>query len=143
MWHIGIDLHRRTVVMAIVHDSGEVGEPTTFGCRETDRIVEFVRRFKPFRAVIEATSTYRWLYDLLTPEGVVLLAHPAKLRLMIERRAKTDNLDCQLLATRISDDSSGTTIALAQEKNPAETPGIELAYRALPLCRGAAKYNVG
>ena len=98
MWHIGIDLHRRTVVMAMVHDSGEVGEPTTFGCRETDRIVEFVRRFKPFRAVIEATSTYRWLYDLLTPEGTVLLAHPAKLRLMIQRRAKTDKLDCQLLA---------------------------------------------
>ena len=43
MWHIGIDLHRRTVVMAMVHDSGEAGEPTTFGCRETDRIVEYVR----------------------------------------------------------------------------------------------------
>ena len=59
MWHIGIDLHRRTVVMAMVHDSGDAGEPTTFGCRETDKIVEYVRRFKPFRALIEATSTYR------------------------------------------------------------------------------------
>jgi transposase len=98
MWHIGIDLHRRTVVMAMVHDSGDAGEPTTFGCRETDKIVEYVRRFKPFRAVIEATSTYRWLYDLLSAEGEVLLAHPAKLRLMIQRRAKTDRLDCQLLA---------------------------------------------
>ena len=48
--------------------------------------------------MIEATSTYRWLYDLLSAEGEVLLAHPAKLRLMIQRRAKTDRLDCQLLA---------------------------------------------
>jgi transposase len=34
----------------------------------------------------------------LTPEGTALLAHPAKLRRMIQRRAKTDRLDCQLLA---------------------------------------------
>ncbi len=31
MWHLGIDLHRRTVMLATVHDSGEVVEPKTFG----------------------------------------------------------------------------------------------------------------
>ena len=62
-WHIGIDLHRRTVVVAAVHDSGEVSEAKTFGCQQTDRMVEHVRRFKPFRVVIEATSTYPWLDD--------------------------------------------------------------------------------
>ena len=98
MWHIGIDLHRRTVVLAAVHDSGEVAQPASFGCQDTDTIIKHVKRFKPFRAVIEATSTYRWLYDLLSAEGTVLLAHPTKLRLMIQRRAKTDRLDCQLLA---------------------------------------------
>lgn len=98
MWHIGIDLHRHTVVLAAVHDSGEVAELVTIPCRDTDEIIAFVRRFRPFRAVIEATSTYRWLYDLLTLEGTVLLAHPSRLRLMIQRRAKTDKLDCQLLA---------------------------------------------
>ncbi len=98
MWHLGVDLHRRTVVLAAVHDSGETAEPKTFGCRDVNQIVEHVRRFQPFRAVIEATSTYRWLYDLLSQEGTILLAHPAKLRLMIQRRAKTDRLDCQLLA---------------------------------------------
>jgi transposase len=98
MWHLGIDLHRRTVVMAAVHDSGETIEPRTFGCRDVDRIMEYVRGLQPFRAVIEATSTYCWLYDLLSREGTVLLAHPARLRLMIQRRAKTDRLDCQLLA---------------------------------------------
>jgi transposase len=98
MWHLGIDLHRRTVVLAAVRDSGEAAEPKTFACQDVDRILEHVRCFKPFRAVIEATSTYRWLYDLLSSEGTVLLAHPAKLRLMIQRRAKTDRLDCQLLA---------------------------------------------
>ena len=98
MWHIGIDLRRRTVVLAAVSDSGVAAEPKTFGCQESDRIVEHVRQLKPFQAVIEATSTYRWWYDLLSLEKTVLLAHPTRLRLMIQRRAKTDKLDCQLLA---------------------------------------------
>ena len=51
-----------------------------------------------FRAVIEATGTYRWLYDLLRPYGGIVLAHPLRLRAMIQRRSKTDKLDAQLLA---------------------------------------------
>jgi transposase len=98
MWHLGIDLHRRTVVVAAVHDSGETTEARTFECRDVGRLVDYVRCLQPFRAVIEATSTCRWLYELLSREGTILLAHPAKLRLMIQRRAKTDRLDCQLLA---------------------------------------------
>jgi len=27
MWHIGVDLHRKTAVIAAVHDSGEVRPP--------------------------------------------------------------------------------------------------------------------
>jgi transposase len=95
---LGIDLHRSTVVLAAVQDSGEVTERKKLGCQTTDRIIKRVRHVKPFRAVIEATSTYRWLYDLLSQVGTVLLAHPARLRLMIQRRAKTDKLNCQLLA---------------------------------------------
>ncbi|QDT87369.1 hypothetical protein MalM14_50540 [Gimesia chilikensis] len=33
MWHIGIDLHRRMVVMSAVNDSGEVVSPVTIECR--------------------------------------------------------------------------------------------------------------
>jgi transposase len=57
-----------------------------------------MRSLQPFRAVIEATGTYRWLYNLLTPLGTVLLAHPLRLRAMVQRRSKTDKLDSQLLA---------------------------------------------
>ena len=65
MWHIGVDLHRRSVVLAAVHDDGRATEPKTFRCQDADGIQEHVRRLSPFRAVIEATATYRWLYDLL------------------------------------------------------------------------------
>src|SRR4030066_235773 len=98
MWHVGIDLHREFVVMAAVRDNGEVMEPVRIACRDTDAISEVVRSLVPFRAVIEASGTYRWLHNLLRPHGMVLLAHPLRLRAMIQRRTKTDKLDAQVVA---------------------------------------------
>jgi transposase len=98
MWHFGIDLHRATVVLAAVNDAGKTVEPVTIRCEDTTAIVDAVCKFKNFRAVIEASGTYRWLYDLLHPYGTILLAHPLRLRAMVQRRTKTDKLDAQLLA---------------------------------------------
>jgi transposase len=98
MWHVGIDLHRATVVIAAVNDAGDTMEPLTIPCQDTPAIVTTIRRLGAFRAVIEASGTYRWLYDLLRPWGTILLAHPQRLRAMIQRRSKTDKLDAQLLA---------------------------------------------
>jgi transposase len=67
-------------------------------CGEAEAILDAVRTLGRFRAVIEASGTYRWLYDLLHAHGTVLLAHPLRLRAMIQRRTKTDKLDAQLLA---------------------------------------------
>lgn len=61
MWHVGIDLHRRTVVIAAVDDSGTASAAVTFNCRETAAVVNHLRSLRPFRAVIEATASYRWL----------------------------------------------------------------------------------
>jgi transposase len=98
MWHVGIDLHRMTVVLAAVSDSGEAMNPITIPCSDTAAIANAVKALGTFRAVIEACGTYRWLYNLLCPHGAVLLAHPMRLRAMIQRRTKTDKLDAQLLA---------------------------------------------
>ena len=35
---------------------------------------------------------------MLAPMGTILLAHPLRLRAMVQRRSKTDRLDAQLLA---------------------------------------------
>jgi len=98
MWHVGVDLHRKTVVIAAVHDSGEVRPPVRLQNSETERIKETFCAFGSFRAVVEATGTYRWFHKLVSPLGTVLLAHPGKLRIMVQRRCKTDTLDAQLLA---------------------------------------------
>jgi transposase len=98
MWYLGIDLHRLTVVIAGVNDSGEAMNAVTIRCEQTDSIRQAVEKLGDFRAVIEATGTYRWLYDLLRPYGTIVLAHPLRLRAMIQRRSKTDKLDAMLLA---------------------------------------------
>lgn len=98
MWYVGIDLHRKMLVMAAVNQNGEAFAPVRIECQDTAAIVRVVQGLQPFRAVIEATGTYRWLYDLLRPYGTLLLAHPLRLRAMIQRRTKTDKLDAQLLA---------------------------------------------
>jgi transposase len=98
MWHVGIDLHRLTVVIAAVDDEGNAQPARRVECQDRQAIVDLMRSLQPFRAVIEATGTYRWLYNLLAPLGTVLLAHPLRLRAMVQRRSKTDKLDSQLLA---------------------------------------------
>jgi len=98
MWHVGIDLHRRTVVVAMVGDEGQSIRPRHFKCSDTAGILKFVCERRPFRAVIEASSSYRWLYDLLRPHGEVILAHPLRLRAIWSGRAKTDDLDSMELA---------------------------------------------
>src|SRR6185503_5268964 len=94
----GIDLHRQTVVIAAVDDQGNTTVVRRIDCQDQQGILDVMHSLQPFRAVIEATGTYRWLHDLLAPLGTVLLAHPLRLRAMVQRRSKTDKLDSQLLA---------------------------------------------
>jgi transposase len=98
MWHIGIDLHRQSIMVAAVNDAGEVRPAKRFACATADEVRSYFEELRPFRAVIEATGTYRWLLKLLSPLGTILLAHPLRLRAMLQRRSKTDRLDAALLA---------------------------------------------
>ena len=59
MWHIGIDLHKETIVMAAVNDAGEAVAPLQIRCENTTAILQAVCQLAPFRAVIEASGTYR------------------------------------------------------------------------------------
>ncbi len=98
MHFVGIDLHKRFLVVAREDENGRVGKPKRLDCADCSGIVRFFESCRPFRAVIEASSSYRWLYDLLLPLGDVILAHPLRLRAIVAGRAKTDKLDAALLA---------------------------------------------
>ena len=98
MRYIGIDLHKQTVVVAAESSRGKALSNRTFSTRKTEAIESFFKKQAPFKAVIEATCSYRWLYDLISPFGEVKLAHPLKLRAIVSGRAKTDKLDSAMLA---------------------------------------------
>jgi len=98
MWYLGIDLHRRTVVIAIMNDAGVVINVKHFLCTDIQGIQKCATMHLPYKAVIEASGTYRWLYDMLSPHGQVLVAHPRKLRAIWSGRAKTDKKDAVMLA---------------------------------------------
>ena len=98
MNYVGIDLHKVELVISVEDDKGPVGKSEKFKCRDVAQIVAFFKSHVPFRAVIEASSSYRWLYDLLSPMGEVILAHPLKMRAIVTARAKTDKLDSRMLA---------------------------------------------
>lgn len=95
---MGVDLHKRFLVVAKEDDRGRSRKPRRFECSDLDGIAKFFDSARPFKAVIESSSSYRWLYDLLSPMGEVILAHPLRLRAIVAGRAKTDKLDAALLA---------------------------------------------
>jgi transposase len=96
---IGIDLHKKTISVCVVNQERKVLKRRTLCCAEPERIVACFREWGEFRAVVEATASYEWLWQLLEPlaQGLVL-AHPGKLRVIAESKNKSDKLDAQVLA---------------------------------------------
>ena len=105
MNYVGIDLHKKTIVLCVMNQDRKVTARRTFGCGETDAIAAFFRALAPFRAVVEATASYDWLVALIEPAAEkVVLAHPGKLRVIAESVKKTDELDAQVLAEFLARD---------------------------------------
>jgi len=98
MMYAGIDLHKHDVVVAAENEHGPVGKTRRLPCQDEGAIIKHFAGLRPFCAVIEASSSYRWLYELLSPMGDVVLAHPLRLRAIVTARAKTDKLDAAMLA---------------------------------------------
>ena len=98
MHYVGIDLHKLDLVVAVEDEDGPVGRPRRILCHDEAEMLAFFEKLRPFTAVIEASSSYRWLYDRLSALGTVVLAHPSRLRAIVAGRAKTDKLDSALLA---------------------------------------------
>jgi transposase len=103
--YIGIDLHKKTIVVCVMDQDRTVLKRRTLACCETDAIRDFFAGLGPFRAVVEATASYEWLVALIEPLAEkVVLAHPGKLRVIAESVKKTDRLDAQVLAEFLARD---------------------------------------
>ena len=65
MWHVGIDLHRQTVVIGAVDDLGNASDPRRIDCQDRAAILDAMTSLQPFRAVLKqqartAGSTICW-----------------------------------------------------------------------------------
>ena len=105
MHHVGIDLHKDSIVLCVLNDDLKATRRRTFACAAVDDIRAFFAGLGPFRAVVEATASYHWLLELIEPLAqAVLLAHPGKLRVIAESVKKADRLDAQVLAELLARD---------------------------------------
>ena len=99
MNYVGIDLHKKTIVLCAMDQDLRVLRRRTFACSDPEAIGAFFAALGAFRAVVEATAGYEWLVALIEPLAErVVLAHPGKLRVVAESTKKTDRLDAQVLA---------------------------------------------
>lgn len=99
MLYVGIDLHKKTITLCVVNHLRQVVSRKTLSCADPDAIRAFFAQLGPFAAVVEATASYEWLWQLLEPLAQrLVLAHPKKLRIIAESTRKSDRLDAQVLA---------------------------------------------
>lgn len=99
MLHSGIDLHRRLIVICTVDDQGTVVARTRIKT-EAELVSAYFRQWNdPHQAVVECTSNWYWLCDLLRSLGItVILAHAKYLKAISYAKVKTDAVDAHTLA---------------------------------------------
>jgi transposase len=132
--YIGIDLHKKTISLCVMSKGRKILCEKTLRCDDEHGILECFGRWKPFRAVVEATASYEWFVQLIEPLAKrVILAHPKKLRVIAETKNKTDRIDARVLAEFLALDM------IPQSYRP--TPRLR-AYRRLVRYRYFARGRV-
>jgi transposase len=103
--YVGIDLHKNSIVTCVMDQDRKILGRRTLACCQVQGIRAYFESLRPFQAVVEATASYEWLFELIEPAAdKLVLAHPAKLRVIAESVKKTDRLDAQVLAEFLARD---------------------------------------
>jgi transposase len=119
MRFVGVDLHKKTITIAIVDAQRKLVSRKRFSNLMSDRIVLFLKEQGAFELTVEATASYEWFVQLVEPlASRIVLAHPGKLRVIAESTRKSDKLDATVLAEMLALDQ------------------IPTAYRPTPRQRG-------
>lgn len=100
MLYTGIDLHRRSIVVCTLDENGTVVERRTMKT-EPELVTTYFRQWptQEHHAVVECTSNWYWLCELLRSLGVIIvLAHAKYLKAIAYAKVKTDAVDAHTLA---------------------------------------------
>jgi len=99
MLYTGIDLHKRTAVMATIDERGKIVKEATVRTSRFNVANYFAQLPGPTIATVEATSCWFWLRDLLDERQVPLtLAHAKFVKATAYAKVKTDAVDAFTLA---------------------------------------------
>jgi transposase len=105
MNYVGIDLHKKTIVLCVLNQDRRVVARRSFPCTDREAIAEFFGGLRPFQAVVEATASYEWLVELIEPlADRVVLAHPGQIHEIARGKKKTDHHDAFVLAEKLAKD---------------------------------------
>ena len=96
--YLGIDIHKRYAQVAVMNEAGELVEEVRVDNANLD---DLVQRYAGAKAAIEATSNYYHIYDTLSEQLDVTVAHPKKLNLIADTDKKTDRVDAKELARMV------------------------------------------
>jgi transposase len=96
----GLDVHTRYVVLVVINKMGErVLGPMRVRVDQHQRLLTLLAPYRPLEAVMETSSSWPWLHQLLSRAGVhFVLAHARRLRAIAEANYKRDDIDAELLA---------------------------------------------
>lgn len=98
MFHVGLDIHSSRIAICVLTENGQV-----FRRSQVRSIEEMLRILQGlpdrFEVCYEASCGYGHFHDLLQPLAArVLVAHPARLRLIFRSKNKNDRNDAERLA---------------------------------------------
>ena len=105
MVFLGIDLHKRySTITAMDKEGKTIKQGNVPNCEH--ELLSFLASIEEDKkAVVEATTNWSCLCDLLEGGGVeVVLSHPLKTRAIASARIKTDKLDSKTLADLLRGD---------------------------------------
>lgn len=100
MLYSGIDLHRRSIVVCTVDEKGTIVNRQSMKARP-ELVTAYVQQWpaQQHRAVVESTTGWYWLCDLLRSLDVdMVLAHAKYLKAISYAKVKTDAVDAETLA---------------------------------------------
>jgi transposase len=103
MRFIGLDLHKKSLVVCALDGSGQVLFRETVACRR-DALEAFARSKlrKTDRLAVEATTNTWAVADILRPfVAAVTVGNPLQIKAIAQAKVKTDKIDAQVLANLI------------------------------------------
>lgn len=99
MYYSGIDLHKDMSYITTLNDEGNIIKQQKLPNDEHTILSYFFAEGKHHKAVVESTSNWYWLSDLLNGHGIeLILAHAKYLKAISYAKVKTDKVDSLTLA---------------------------------------------